>query len=191
METAFICIDFINDIIGDGGKLTGKGYGAFARDHEVLEALKTIQTRARSMAIPVIHVRIGFDAGYLSQPKSSPLFGAADRLDALKQGAWGTEYADGVGPADGELSLFKPRVSAFRGTSLESALHALGVSRVVLAGVATDLAVTAAAFDAHDRDYSVCIAEEACAAASDVDHAGALAILAKVATVSPNTTLFE
>jgi biuret amidohydrolase len=190
MNTALICIDFVNDIVSEGGKLAGKGYGTFASDHQVLKTLGEAQSQARALSVPVIHVRVGFDSAYLSQPKASPLFGKAHQAGALELGSWGTEYALGVGPDEGELSINKPRVSAFWGSSLEPSLRTLGVSKVHLAGVATDLAVLASALDAHDRDFEVSVVKDACAAASDADHERAILILGKVAAVTTVEDLF-
>ena len=46
-----------------------------------------------------------------------------------------------------------------------------------------DLAVQAAARDAHDRDYQVLVLEEACAAASDEEHRRSIEVLGGIARI--------
>jgi nicotinamidase-related amidase len=43
--------------------------------------------------------------------------------------------------------------------------------------------VQAAARDAHDRDFDVTVVSDACAAATDEDHATSLSVLSKIAKV--------
>lgn len=186
---ALVCVDFINDIVSEFGKLSGKGYLSFITENQTLENLRKLQDSFREKGLPVFHVRVGFDPNYLNHPQNSPLFGAAKQFGALQLGTWGTEFPAGVAPAAGELIIHKPRVSAFYGTTLDSVLRANYITDVIFAGVATDLAVQAAARDAHDRDYRVTVAASCCAAANIEDHETALKLLSKVATISEETAL--
>ena len=117
MKTALVCIDFINDVIADGGKLAAKGYSSFAGRHKTFDHLKDLQTSARGQGMPVIHVGLGFDVGYLGFPETSPLLGGAMAAHALALGSWGTEFVAGVGPVDHDIALRKPRISALPGTA--------------------------------------------------------------------------
>jgi nicotinamidase-related amidase len=189
MSAALLCIDYINDIVSEGGKLSSKGYLSFVDEHGTLRVVSALQARCRESGVTVLHVRVGFDPSYLNHPKMSPLFGTAEKFGALTLGSWGTEFADQVSPLDSELTFAKPRVSAFYGTGLESALRSLGVSQLLIAGVATDLAVQAAARDAHDRDFQVTVVSDACAAATASDHDNSLATLAKISRVLPAAEL--
>jgi nicotinamidase-related amidase len=184
MKKALLCIDFIHEIIGEGGKLAGKGYFAFAEKHKTLENLSKLQEDFRAAGDKVIHVHLAFGPDYADHPASSPLLGGARANGILSDGTPSVAIVESVAPKSGDLVMTKKRVSAFYGTSLEIALRSLGVTELVIAGVATDLAVQSAARDAHDRDFSVTIASEACAAASDDDHMSALANLRKLAKVS-------
>jgi nicotinamidase-related amidase len=179
-----LCIDFINDIIDPRGKLSTKGHASFAEQHQTLYNVAALQKRARESGDLVLHVKIGFSASYVEQPLHSPLFGKAKEYDALKLGAWGTDFHDTIAPVNGERVIIKHRVSAFFATPLESLLHLNEITELCIAGVATDLAVEAAARDAHDRDFIVNVLHDCCAAASDEDHNRSLATLKKIAKVS-------
>lgn len=180
-EVALVIIDYINDIVSEGGKLSGKGYTAFIESHSVSDHVSELLKRARVASIPVIHVRVGFSTGYLDHPGGSPLFGGAKKFEALSLDQWGTDFAAYAAPAKGELIVTKHRVSAFYGTDLELALRSMGIRQIVFAGCATDLAVQSAVRDAHDRDFEVYVAVDACAAATEEDHANSLPTLGKIA----------
>lgn len=190
-RTALILIDFINEIVDEKGKFAGKGYSAFVEAHNVLTNVNTAIAKARAKSIPVIFVRIGFSPDYREWPESSPLFGAAKKFGALQLGTWATEIHEYLNKNDADFLVTKHRVSAFYATSLEAILRTLKVDTILLGGVATDLAVQSAAREAHDRDYRVVVLEDLCGAGSEEDHAHALRLLAKVATVAKSTEVSE
>ncbi len=184
-RTALILIDFVNEIVAEEGKLAGKGYAAFVERHETLDRVSDLLKAGRSRGMYIVHVRVGFTSGYPEHPEASPLFGAAKKFGALQFGTWGTEFHTKVVPLKDETVIAKHRVSAFYATPLDLILRSQGIHKVVLVGVATDLAVQSAARDAHDRDYAVTVVADCCAAADDDDHNHALRQLKKIATVTP------
>ena len=86
-------------------------------------------------------------------------------------------------PLASEAVLNKHRVSAFFGTPLELLLRTYGVRKLFIAGCSTDMAVQAAARDAHDRDFACHVLGDCCIAANDDDHDQTLRMLTKVARV--------
>jgi nicotinamidase-related amidase len=183
MKAALICIDYINEIVSQAGKLSGKGYYNFVSTHDTLNHLARAQRHFRSEGSLVIHVGLGFSANYLEHPAGSLLLGKAKEFKALQLGAWGTEFHNTVAPLEGDSVLTKHRISAFYNTALDTILRTQDIRHLYLAGVATDLAVQSAARDAHDRDYVITILADCCAAASDEDHKSSLATLQKIAAV--------
>lgn len=178
-----VAIDFINEIVAPEGKLAGKGYADFVERHQTLEKVAQLMEKARAAGVPVVHVRIGFSPSYAEHPAESPLFGGAKRFGALTIGGWGTEFHPKAAPIDGETVIIKHRVSAFFGTPLDLLLKTNRVRKVLLCGVATDLAVQSAARDAHDRDYVVTVVADCCAAANDDDHDNSITVLKKIGSV--------
>ena len=173
----------INEMVHADGKLAGKGYADYISRHGTSEKVAELLAKARQGGWLVCHVRVGFDAGYVSHPENSPLFGAAKKFGALNQDAWGCEFIDFASPNNGEAIIQKRRVSAFYSTELDTVLRVNGVSNVYFGGCATDLAVQSAVRDAHDRDFVAIVVSDACAAANDEDHVSSLPVLEKIAKV--------
>ena len=61
---------------------------------------------------------------------------------------------------DGDITVVKPRHSAFYGTDLDVALRCWGIDHLILAGVTTNVCCMATAFDAVARDYAVTVASD-------------------------------
>lgn len=183
MKTALLCLDFENDIVHDDGKVSGKGYADYNREHQCSAKLQQLQQRFRQAGAAVIHVRVGFSADYREQPKQSPLMGQADRFGAFLLDSWGTEFIAELAPQAGETIITKHRVGAFYGTALQLTLNTMGIEQLVIAGVATDMAVDSTAREAHDRDFQVIIAADCCIAANAEDHQRSLQSLQKLARV--------
>jgi nicotinamidase-related amidase len=126
----------------------------------------------------VILIKVGFDGGYLLQPKGSPMFGRANQFGALSLADSGTDFHPELDVQPGDLVLTKPRVSPFDGTALEPALRANRIDHLYLCGVSTSWAIQAA-----DRDYAITILEDACAAADASEHHGSLRMLGRIAEI--------
>jgi nicotinamidase-related amidase len=183
MTKALILIDFINEIVHENGKLASKGYSDFVKNNDVFQNLSFVTNKARENNILIIHFKLGFSNNYNEQPKSSPLFGKAHEYQALKLNSWATEFHKQIDVKDNDIILTKHRVSIFYSTPLDLILKNNNINSILIAGVSTDLAVSNAVRDAHDRDYQVTILEDCCAASNKEDHESALLSLKKIASV--------
>ncbi len=181
MNTAFIGLDYIFDIVHKDGKLArGAGH---ALDSAMIERVNQALAVSKSKGWLTVLVKVGFEPGYVNHPGDSPFFGPAAQYGALELGTPGTEFHPDIRADLADMVVVKPRVSPFYGTPLESALRSRKIERVVLAGVSTPWAVQAAARDAHDRDYRVVVVEDACAAATEAEHEASMALLRRIAKV--------
>jgi nicotinamidase-related amidase len=181
MNTAFIGLDYIIDIMHPEGKIARSA--AHAAQRRVVEHANQALSFAQSKGWLRVLVKVGFEPGYADLPAHSPLFGRAKSLGALALNGRGTAFHPDLDSAAADLVIIKPRVSAFYGTRLEAVLRARRIERVVIAGVSTTWAVQATARDAHDRDYEVCILEDACAAISEEEHQQSIAMLGAIARI--------
>lgn len=79
----------------------------------------------------------------------------------------GSPVTDMLEPRPDDYFIIKPQFSGFYATNLPVLLPKLGVSRLILTGIATDICVLFTAADAHMRDYSLWIPQDAVAARND------------------------
>jgi nicotinamidase-related amidase len=153
------------------GKLSGKGYASFAEEHNSFEHINNAITSVDE----TLFVKLAFKEDYSNVLPESPLFGKAKEFNALQENTWATEYVESI-KVRGTIFV-KDRISAFSNKSLVNTLQ--GKKDLYIVGVATDLAVLATAFDAHDAGFNVYIVADACIAANQKDHDSAITILEK------------
>ena len=79
-----------------------------------------------------------------------------------------------VGPVGGELVVVKQSKGAFNSSSLDQLLRNMGVTGLIIGGVATNACVDTTARDAADRGYQCVLVEDACASNSTELHEATL-----------------
>ncbi len=140
---AFVSIDLQKGIVGR--KLAH-------RVDEVLKNAATLAAAFRGHGLPVALVNVGGGApgpterGWSSAGELPP--------------DW-AELADELGADAGDIRVTKRRWGAFHGTSLDVQLRDLGVTQIVLAGIATSAGVESTARAAHEHGYHVVLATDA------------------------------
>jgi nicotinamidase-related amidase len=170
---ALLLIDVINDLEFPGGEKVLPWAQRLAR------RLRLVRGKARSAGVPVIYVNDNFG---MWRDNFEDVYRRCVRPNAR-----GREIARQLRPGGRDYFILKPRHSAFYATSLVPLLDDLGVKRLVLSGIATNLCVLFTAHDAHMRKYEIVVLSDCCAAESDFDHNVALSQLerfcgAKIAT---------
>lgn len=81
-------------------------------------------------------------------------------------GTKGVEINGAVAPIGAEKVIVKHFPNSFRGTALQETLQALGVERVVIAGMMTLMCIDATSRAANDLGYEVVVLHDAFAARS-------------------------
>lgn len=180
---ALLLLDLINELVHPDGAYAHVCLDEATRRGTVPRASVALD-RARAAGVPVAHVLLGYTPGYPDWPAGSDLFGLPDPAHSLTLGTWGTRPHDAVAPVPGEAIVHKRRISPFLGTHLDLLLRGMGVQELLLAGVATDLVVLAAAREGHDLGYRAVVLEDATATHHPEAHAAALTVIARTATVS-------
>jgi nicotinamidase-related amidase len=129
----------------------------------IIAAIKKSVQTARSNNIPVIYVVIGFRKGY---PEMSP----NNKSSAmLKSGVMNLDIEEAykvhasVAPQSSDIIVIKKRVSAFTGSDLEVVLRSLGITHIVLSGIATSGVVLSTLREAADKDYIITVLSDCCA----------------------------
>ncbi|WP_420456693.1 cysteine hydrolase family protein [Rubrivirga sp.] len=165
-SAALLLVDLVNPFDFDGAE------ALLERAGPAFEAVADLARRARAAGAPVVYVNDNFTRW-------------TESFDALVErctadDAPGRAVVARVLPAEGDYHVLKPMHSGFYQTPLAHLLGELGVGRVVLAGVATDICVLATAMDARMRDLDLVVPRDACAAETDDAHDAALAYFRRV-----------
>lgn len=174
-----LVLDFINDITHKEGRVPSCAH--YVEEARVLDFVNKAIHLARVKKIPILFVKLGFNADYREHPTHSPMFSKALAHNALKLGEWGTEFHSSLDYKINDIVLIKHRVSPFYGTAMELYLKIFQANTLIITGVSTNNAVQAAARDAHDRDYNVLVVEDACGAANVQDHEYAIHLIKRFA----------
>lgn len=151
-----LVIDTINDLAFPGGE------EVLPWALQLAKHLVPFRGRARRAGIPVIYVNDNFGHWRSS---FAEVFAHCTRPAAR-----GREVSLRLKPGPRDYFILKPRHSAFFATSLVPLLEDLGVKRLILAGIATNLCVLFTAHDAHMHGYALVVLSDCCAAESDSDH---------------------
>jgi nicotinamidase-related amidase len=142
-RTALVVVDLQKGTIGSHPM-------AHPAEHVIGRAAE-LAAAFRQLGLPVVLVR------HAGNPAGRTRYGQGG-------GDWPpelTELVPGLGAEPGDLQVTKRSWSAFATTGLDATLRALGVTQVVIAGVATSFGVESTARDAYDRGYHVTIAADA------------------------------
>lgn len=155
-------IDIVNDFKFDGGDRL------LARAGEAADAILGLREQADRLGVPTFYVNDNY--GHWRSERSSI-------IEACAREPRARELVLRMAPRDCDYFVIKPQFSGFYATNLPVLLPRLGVSRLVLTGIAADICVLFTAADAHMRDYGLWIPEDAVASDSDDRKAWALGIM--------------
>jgi nicotinamidase-related amidase len=184
---AVLALHYQNDVLHPDGRIrVGLAEADPARER-VIAAAGQLIAGARRLGLPLIHIRTAFRPDYADLVQNCPIFRQIALLGAVKEGTWGAQFYAGLEPdeqLEREFEIRHLRTSGFIGSPLELILMKLGVTHLIIAGVATHSVVEMTARHAADLGYEVTIAADACAAASDGVHKAALANMRLIADVS-------
>lgn len=140
----------------------------------VVPNVARLLARFRSADLEVAFVRLG---GWREDGRDRPRLHRGKETPPLLADDPAAQISREVAPMPGEFVAAKTGDSALAGTGLERALHLLGVTDVVVAGVLTDQCISSTTRALADAGFSVILVEDACAAGTDEIHAAELATL--------------
>jgi len=107
----------------------------------VLRTINALVERARGAHVPVIWVR--------------------HSDEDLEAGSNAWQIVDGLSPGPEEVIIEKHYRDAFEGTDLEQALSKLGVGKLIVTGVQTDMCIRSTVHGGLVRGYDVTLASDA------------------------------
>ena len=144
----------------------------YAADGGLVHQLGRAISAARQAAVPVIYVRVAFRPGFPEVSPSNRSFAALTRggENRFAESGPATQIHAALAPRPDEPVVLKKRVSAFTGSDLEVLLRSLGVTHLVLSGIATSGVVLSTLREAADRDYALTVLADGCADADEEVH---------------------
>jgi nicotinamidase-related amidase len=172
--TALVLIDLQKGILGR----PLAPYGAA----KVVENSVALGKALKAAGGVVVLVKVTFANDYADRPSQE-----VDEPTPMPPGGMPAEWSEFVPEIDSlqaDVVITKRQWSAFYGTELDLQLRRRGIKTIVLGGVATHIGVDSTARDAWQHNYSVVIAEDACASMGADLHAFSVEkVLRRVARV--------
>ncbi len=174
-RTALLIIDMINDMNFD------ESDDLLAESDAAVEVIAGLRQDAEAARVPVIFVNDNFGQWHSD----------ASQIIDYVEATPGRDAAQRLRPREHDYFVIKPQVSGFYATNLSVLLPRLGVSRLVLTGVAADICVLFTAADAHMREYALWVPKDAVASDRPEHRDWALGIMKKSmnAEIRPTTDL--
>lgn len=176
--TALLMIDMQNSYLVQEVR-DALGWPPIWRLDETVAACGALLAEARSAGMPVLYSRqTPSPAGQLAtNPRAAQHLRsrAAHIPEATgEQRAWRSRIMDAVAPEPGDIVLAKTRHSFFAYTELDPILRSLGVQRVIVAGLQTNVCVEATVRAALERNFEVAVPDDAVSTDGPALHHAAL-----------------
>jgi nicotinamidase-related amidase len=163
--TALLIIDMINAFD------FGEAESLLDQTEAVAEVVERLRADADLAGIPVVYVNDNYGQWHSERDKI---------IDYCRdKNERGRAIIDRLHPREQDFFIIKPQFSGFYSTNLPVVLPQLGVSRVILTGVAADICVLFTAADAHMRAYDLWVPRDAVASSQQEHRDWALGIMEK------------
>jgi nicotinamidase-related amidase len=164
-DAALLIIDMINRLEFAGGDALRQAA------EQAGDCILELREQATAAGVPVIYVNDNHGDWHEDR--------AAIIAKAVDEDCPGRDLARRLRPRDEDYFVMKPQFSGFYTTTLPAILPRLGVSRLVLTGIAADICVLFTAADAHMREYELWVPADAVASEDRQRADWALDIMAK------------
>jgi len=165
-QTAVLMIDMQNFYLSDDGVRDAFGWPPIWRLQETMAECAALMDAARAQGVPVIYSRaVPSEAGMIgANPRAARhIASRADRTPSpdAEHDAWKEQIMDDLAPKSGDIVIMKTRPSFFEYTELEPVLGNLGVRRLIVAGLQTNVCVEATTRSALAHNFEVAVPEDA------------------------------
>jgi ureidoacrylate peracid hydrolase len=171
-ETAVVVIDMQNAYASPGGYVDLAGFD-IAGAAGVVEQIAKVLATARKAGVQIVFLQNGWDPDYSEAGgPGSPNWHKSNALKTMRsrpeldgqllaRGGWDYALVDALTPQPGDISLHKPRYSAFFNSQLDSVLRARGIRNIVFVGIASNVCVESTLRDGFHLEYFGVMLEDA------------------------------
>ncbi len=164
-ETVLLLVDMINPLDFDGAELLAPAA------LQAAVAAAALKRELGRRGVPAVYANDNF--GHWQSDFRSLLAHCRRRKGAA------AALARRMAPTPDDLTVLKPRHSAFHATPLALLLTRMGARQLVIAGLATDLCVQFTAMDAFQRGFALWVPADCTAAESTERKLAALSWMAR------------
>jgi nicotinamidase-related amidase len=165
-KTALLLIDVINDLEFQGGEKL------LTHALPMAVALKALKRRSKAAGIPAIYVNDNFGRWRSDFAKLV--------RHCLEQDVRGCPVVAHLAPEEDDYFVLKPKHSAFFQTNLEILLSYLGVTTLILTGMAGDICLLFSANDAYMRNFEIAIPSDCVVSEEAESNQQALTLMQRV-----------
>ncbi|MBN3006605.1 isochorismatase family protein [Chromobacterium alkanivorans] len=164
-KAALLMVEFVNEWLAPDGKLRG-----LMQDQELFSQSQIAAQRAlaaaRQAGMPVIHASLQLSSDYRELGRVAfGLRGAIPRAGTWQRQHRGWQFYPPFAPRPNEFVVSgRAGASAFAASDLDNYLRGQGISRLYLAGYATQVCIESTLRAAHDLGYEPVVLAEATAA---------------------------
>jgi nicotinamidase-related amidase len=184
-RTALLVVHMAKGVAGDVDTPFNRLFRQRAEKTGVIRVQARLLDGFRKAKAKVVYTLVTYRPGLPGVRPNSPLFRTLIDSPTLLQGTRAVEVIDDIAPRPDEPVVRGQAANGFDGTVLDTILRVAGVDTLVLAGIATDVAVESTARAASDLQYRTIVVSDACQADSDEAHARALDVLKKWFSETP------
>jgi ureidoacrylate peracid hydrolase len=177
---AVLIIDMQNGFVHADGSIPRAGAPLPNVDRVITSSVALVEA-AREAHLPIVFTQHVFDPDYFDVAPRIVAKGMFDpETETLVRNSWDAAILDELKPLETERTVEKNRYDAFLYTDLDQVLRKLGVGRLLVGGVVTNVCVESTVRSAEQRDFEVIVAEDCTAGALEY-HDAALAAMAYIA----------
>jgi ureidoacrylate peracid hydrolase len=157
-KTAMLVVDMQNDFVHEGAQ------AEIPCARVMVPHLSSLLDTCRKHNILVIYVHHAIRGGHIDAGRLADLFEPVRNSKMIIAGTRNVEIYEDLKPHPDDLTVAKPRYSAFYGTDLEAILRSKAIDTVIISGTVTSVCCDSTARDAFSRDYKVIFLSDGTAA---------------------------
>ena len=159
-KPALILIHMQHGIATEKGAFARFGHAKATKESGIILRQQELLKGFRAKKLPVIYVVAVTDTAS-GVPPYGAFWKVLETVGGNLPGSKDVEVIPELAPQPGEPVIGNWRISSFANSNLDQLLKDYGVQTVVLAGVATDIAVLTTAIQATDLGYAVIVPSDA------------------------------
>lgn len=144
--------------------------GMIADSAPLIKNIQKAIDHAHKISVPVIYIAVQFRPDFPEVSPNNKSFSAIKKNMAGFGDPKAMDIYPKVKPQKEDIVIVKKRVSAFTGSDLEVVLRSLGITHLILGGIATSGVVLSTVREAADKDYQLTVLSDCCADADEEVH---------------------